>query len=207
VLNLSIAMRANFFAFGWIFLHWFVQAITPSPEPVSITTPETGAALQGQILIKGSTDVPGFQMAEIWYSYDGGTGSFLISQQREAVQDGELGIWDTTTISDGNYELHLKIFLTDGSVQEYVVDGLRVRNSSPIETNTPPIEVLPANITPTQLLPTTTVRPTSTWLPPNPASITNMNLGEEFVLGGLIVAGVFVALGLYLGIRKLLHRP
>lgn len=207
MLNLSIAMRAYILAFGWIFLHWLGQAVTPTPEPVSITSPMPGAALQGQIVIEGTTDLPGFTMAEVWYSYSGGDGAFLIGQQREPVRAGELGIWDTTIINDGNYELHLRIFLMDGSVQEFVVSGLRVRNSSPIETNTPEFEDLSPAVTMTVPLPTATARPTATILPPNPAAIQQADLGAGILLGSVIVLGVFILAGVYLGLRKLLRQP
>lgn len=200
-------MRTLFVALGWIVLNWLAQVVTPTPQPVSIIAPLPGAALQGQILIEGSVDLPDFQMAELWYSYSDGTGSFLITQLRQPVQSGELGIWDTTVINDGNYDLHLRVFLTDGSVQEIAVGGLRVRNSTPIETNTPEIEVLHPEITATVPPPTATVRPSATALAPNPAAIQQEDLQTSVLFGVVVAVAGFMLLGTYLGFRKLMRRP
>lgn len=207
VLNLQIAMWTHFVLLVSIILQWLGQISAPTPQPVSISSPVPGQPLQGQILIVGTTDVPGFQMAELWYSYQGGFGSFIINQQRESVRNGQLGIWDTTTINDGNYDLHLKVFLADGSVLEYSVPGLRVRNSSPIETNTPEIEITGAVNTPTPLHPTATMRPTATGLPTNPAAISQQDLTIGVIAGSVFVVGFFFLFGLYLGARKLMRRP
>ena len=200
-------MHAYSFFLGLIFLNWLGQVITPTPEPLSINSPLPGSALQGQVVIQGNTDIPGFQISELWFSYPDGSGEFLIGQQRQPIRSGDLGIWDTTVINDGNYDLNLRVYLTDGTILQVSAGGLRVRNSSPIETNTPEVDDSPALVSPTALSPTITARPTATRLPQNPAAIQQADLGAGILAGAVGVIGGFVLLGLYLGLRRLMRRP
>jgi hypothetical protein len=108
--------------------------ITPSiPQ---IHNPRNGDILQGVIAILGSTDLAGYDHHQISFNYSDSPGDtwFSIAKSVNMVSDGELANWDTTTIADGNYKIRLEVFLNDGSSREILVDGLRVRNYSPVET-------------------------------------------------------------------------
>jgi hypothetical protein len=67
---------------------------------------------------------------------NGDTGWYLIQTATDVGDDGRLGIWDTTSISDGNYRLRLLVTFSDGTTSEYIVDDIRVRNYSVMETST-----------------------------------------------------------------------
>lgn len=184
-----------------------------------IRSPGPGQAVQGVVPILGSTAVDGFVSMEVAFAYAGHASEtwFLIAESQEPVFDGILAEWDTTTISDGNYMLRLSVFLAGGTRQDVTLDGVRVRNYSPVETDTPtpiPTSTPPAtqapapSATPTlTLTPTQTPVPhTATPLPTNPAQVPPgaalINLGK----GALAVIGVFAGLGAYYQTRAVLRK-
>ena len=170
---------------------------------VSIRSPVSGQALQGNIPIVGNLAAPGFSAAELLFSYADNPMNtwFLIQNITELAEDAPLAQWDTTTISDGTYTLRLVIRLADGSEIEHSVAGLRVRNYTPIETETPtPITPTVAPVlvgTPTATPTPTPLPPTPTPFPPNPAQLTPQQYREGFGKGALAVFGFFALMGLY----------
>ncbi len=167
-----------------------------------MTSPAPGSALQGAVAITGSTDLPGFASAEVDFSYSGGGTSewFLIAQSQSSVKNDSLAVWDTSKIADGDYALRVQVTLTDGSTVQKLVTGLRVRNYTAIETDTPaPLIKTQAIISPTATIPivTATPRPTPTGLPGNPASMIPGALEFNMILGVMAVVIVFGLLGLY----------
>jgi hypothetical protein len=118
--------------------------------------------------------------------------------------------WDTSTITDGNYILRLVVTRQDQEPVIFLVEHLRVRNYSPIETDTPtPSPTLAPGdlptITPTPEPTHTPVPPTPTPLPTNPAILNNRQFGMSAgwgILGALIV---FLLLSLYLAGRQALR--
>lgn len=125
---------------------------------VTIRYPAEGDALQGVVTIEGSANHPDFSYYALSFTYADFASQtwFPLSEpSRSPVTSGALGLWDTTSISDGNYNLRLQVFLVDGTSLEAVVESIRIRNTLPIETNTlaPVIETLtpspiPATATP-----------------------------------------------------------
>ena len=187
---------------------------SPTPAPgVRLQSPQGGQALRGSVPILGNTDVAGFQSASLFFGYQGDPTQtwFLIAQSDQPVKDGTLAQWDTTTITDGDYNLRLRVTMSDGSQQMASVEGLRVRNYSAVETSTP----TPATPTATALpgdtaIPTSTmtpsvtaVPPTGTPFPPNPAQITTLDVAGSMGKGALAILGLFALLGVYQGIRSL----
>lgn len=190
------------------------QTPQASPAPgVRLQSPHGGQALQGSVPILGNTDVAGFQSASLYFGYQGDRTQtwFLIAQSDQAVKDGTLAQWDTTTITDGNYNLRLIVTLSDGSQQVARVEGLRVRNYSAVETNTPtPVTptatAVPGDTAVPSRTPTpnpTTVPPTGTPFPPNPAQINGMDIASSMGKGALAILGLFALMGAYQGVRSL----
>jgi hypothetical protein len=177
---------------------------TPPATPfVTILSPVSGQALQGNVPVAGSLAVPGFSSAELLFSYaDNPTSTWFLIQNITGIREGSpLAQWDTTTISDGTYTLRLVVRLDDGSEIEQNVTGLRVRNYTPIETETPtPVTPTIAPVlvgTPTATLTPTPLPPTPTPFPPNPAQLTSQQYREGFGKGALAVLGFFALMGLY----------
>jgi hypothetical protein len=170
-----------------------------------IDSPRPGDVLQGVINIRGSTDVTDFQSADIAFRYEGDQSEtwYLIQQSEDKVKGGVLASWDTTTIADGTYRLRVVVNQSDNHTTEIVVPNLRVRNYTPVETDTPEI----ANgegVQQTVVLPTVTrsVQPTSTDLPPNPAQVSSVRFSFSLVQGIVYSGVLFVLIGIYLAAHK-----
>jgi hypothetical protein len=209
MLNLLIAMRPRISLFILLIGvgFWIAQPVKAA-DVFGISQPVGGAALQGQIAILGTSNMADFASFEVsfLYSRDAGKTWFLIRYDTVPVTGGVLANWDTTTITDGNYDLHLVVTLKDGTKKSADVKGLRVRNYSPVETATPTITptyftVVPT-ITPTPTPSPTRVRLQSTRLPTNPAAINSSEIDTTLLRGIGSVFLFFCAIGLYLWVRS-----
>jgi hypothetical protein len=176
---------------------------------ISIASPQSGDVLRGQVEIVGNMNVPNFSSAELAFSYASNPADswFTIQTFPQPAQDPVIAVWDTTTVTDGDYTLHLRVYLQDGSSQDVVVSDLKIRNDDPLPTETP-AATLPAQFsTP---LPTVTelsepvlpIFPSPTPLPANPASVTSTSIYFNFGRGALITLVLFAFFSLILRLRK-----
>lgn len=193
-------------------LAWVSSGFQDAPV-TGILTPAAGDAVRGVVSIVGTTDTTAFSSAEISFGYMSDTTQtwFLLGQSSAAVVNDALVSWDTTSIPDGNYRLRLRVFLTGGQVLEYLVEEIRVRNYSAIETSTP--VVVETGMATSQPLPTATtvVIPTrepiiSTPLPQNSAVVTWDDLNASIKTGVLTAVLLFILIGLYLAARAASRR-
>jgi hypothetical protein len=191
------------------------QINTPSPQSTRlvILSPLPGQAVQGKVAINGSTAVDGFQSYELAFAYsqDPTDTWFLIQEGDSPINEGQIAQWDTSTITDGDYSLRLTVTLVDGRQLTTVVSGVRVRNYTPIETDTPaPTSTLaPGAISTPNITPSLTATPlpaTPTPLPTNPASLSMNQVISSWGKGALISLGVLVFLWVYQGIRHLMRK-
>ncbi len=183
------------------------------PGSVFIYSPVPGQALQGMVPVDVSLDVPALAVASLEFRYSNHPTDtwFLIAQTTEKVVDGILAQWDTTTITDGRYDLRLSAVTQDQQQVEFIVAGLRIRNYSPIETETPtpvlPTETLfPGQATHTPQPSATPRQPTVTPLPTNPAILTVGQFSDSLAVGSLAVLVLFAALGLYSAVRSFIRQ-
>lgn len=194
------------------------QASTPTVDGprAFLSSPIPGQALQGSVSVSGSTRVPGFKRAELSFAYqnDPRPTWFLIKTFNEPSDESLLTDWDTTTLTDGVYELRVLIFQDSGQGPiEILIPGLRVRNYTPIETDTPTPTLtsqpgespIPTPIPTTTMTSTPIPRP-PTPLPTNAAIISEVEIAASMGKGVLIVGLSFVFGVTYLGLRALLHR-
>jgi len=196
----------------------WVTAQTGDSAGVEITAPSPGTPLQGTVSIEGSTIVEDFISWEITFGYanDSSGTWFLITEGEDQISEGELIQWDTTTITDGDYNLRLTVYLHGGRREHFLLNNLRVRNYSPIETVTPTPTLTSTPFTETprpSLTPTSTSQPTNTTipntptpLPTNPATITQTNINNSLIRGAAGALAAFVMVGLYLSIKRLIRR-
>jgi hypothetical protein len=204
------------------------QGVTPTPThpPVSVSgTPEAtppaaeiqspapGRALQGSVSIVGNSQIPGFVTFELSFSYAGdSTGTwFLIQESSQPVANGLLAQWDTSAITDGIYHLRLVVTLQGGSQTQAVVTGLRVRNYTPIETETPTpvtptVTLVPGNTPVPTSTATPPVKPTPTPLATNPAEITRSDVISSMGKGMLAVLGMFALMGVFALLKRLAEK-
>jgi len=180
---------------------------------LSVSSPSPGQVLQGMVTIHGSSAATGFVSAELSFAYaNNPTGTwFLIEALSQPVTDGALAQWETGVITDGNYTLRLLVTFEDGSQREVLVEGLRVRNYSAIETDTPtpvtPTSTLAPGSEPAPLDSATPLpRLSATPLPTNPAEITTQNLAISIGKGALAILGTFALLGAYILLRAIRER-
>jgi hypothetical protein len=203
----------------WMFAPGFrVFAQSEDSPGVEISAPAPGTPLQGLVTIVGSTVAQGFQSWEVNFSYNQDiTGTwFLIAEGDSQITRGELTQWDTTMITDGDYNLRLTVYRDDGQREHFIVNDLRVRNYSPIETITPTPTLTPTPFTVTprpSLTPTATQPPsetplpdTPTPLPTNPVTITQSNITNSILRGAAGTAAAFLLVGLYISIKKMIRK-
>jgi hypothetical protein len=196
-----------------------INLLSDATGNVNIDAPVAGQVVQGSVVIRGNTIMDGFKSYEVDFSYSElpTPTRFLIQESSVPIENGILAVWDTTTISDGEYTLTLVVNQTDGNKVEVSLPALRVRNYSPIETDTPtpltplmtlapgkPTFIVTAWNTP---IPSgTPYPPTPTALPTNPVEISSSQAILTLGRGAVFSIGVFAILGVYLGIRLMLQK-
>jgi hypothetical protein len=175
-------------------------ASAQAPGYADIASPGEGQAVQGLVTIEGSASHPFFRSYDLAFAYqDDPTQTwFVISDPvDQQVTHGPLGLWDTSGITDGDYRLRLRVFLSNGNVLRVIVEHLRVRNYTAIEAVPPGLQVPAA--TETLNRPTSTPRPT-----PFPARTGDGGRGviRAFTMGAVLGGLSLVAGGVYLFARR-----
>lgn len=213
MINLSIAMKALWILVLLCTLVLFPQAVFAQEEALPvISSPGQGEIVQGIVVVTGTVSALGFSSYELSFAYaDDPTQTwFVLDSGTEPIFEGELGTWDSTNLTDGDYSLRLRAFLLDGTTQEAIVTGLRVRNYTPVPTSTltptataivqfaPPTAqlVAPAPDTATPSMPTPTP------FPPNPASLQQASIPWALGRGAALALLLFLAFGLLLRLRR-----
>jgi len=212
MIDLSIAMQRIFVIFLLIFLLQSHPVKAQEESQFVISSPTEGQIVQGVVVVTGTISALGLSTYELSFSYaeDATQTWFVLATSSEPVFEGELGIWDTTTLTDGDYTLRIRTFMLDGSVQETLVRGLRVRNYTPVPTATYTPTVTPvvqfaaptAQLIAPALDTATPSLPTPTPLPPNPASLQNIAISGALGRGALLALLLFVIFGLLLRLRR-----
>jgi hypothetical protein len=99
------------------------------PDQLIITSPEPGQEVSGTVTLVGTVDIPNFGFYKYEVSPQGADTWTTISAGREVVQNGDVGFWDTSTLTPGDYQLRLLV--TDSQGQSYPPCVLSVRVSAP----------------------------------------------------------------------------
>lgn len=215
MLNSIVAMRYN--SILYVFLDLIVSiglsaSIRFQAElDVNIQSPNPGEAVQGLVQIIGNTDIEGFASSELAFSFSSDQTQtwFLIKDSSQPVRNDVLGEWDTSTLTDNTYTLRLTVFRKEGEPILVIVEEIRVRNYSPIETATPTITPVngsdePEESTPTPLLPTSAPPPKATLTPlaKNPAELSPAQIKSSTIRGGILAVLFLIFLGLYSAARR-----
>lgn len=181
-------------------------------SPVAITSPVEGDIVSGEVTITGTTDILGFASSQLDFAYvsDSTDTWFALQVISQPEVDSPLAVWDTSLITDGDYNLRLRVVLGDGTVEEMIIQ-IKVQNDSPIQTPTPIITPTPNQLDvqmPTPFLvaasptPTLTPRPTPTPLPTNTVSLDQTSIYVSLGRGALVILGLFLFTGLILRFRR-----
>ena len=172
-----------------------------------ITSPQSGSVVEGIVEIRGSIPEEDFSSAKVSYSYAQGTEEnwFLITRLDRAVQDDVLATWDTTTITDGNYQLKLVLKTSTGNTYEVIVKDIQVANysrSGPLPTSVVNEPGLLAPMTES----TAVIAQGPTALPANKASITDDEIRSTIIAGIMIGCILLVLLVLYTSLQAYRRR-
>ena len=171
-----------------------------APGYADITNPAAGEAIFGLVTIEGSADHPSFVSYELSFAYQPNPEDtwFPIMQSIQTpVSEGRLGLWDTTGITDGTYQLRLRVWLKNGNALQAFVQDLRVRNTVPTETPTAIKQVALPSPSPIPL--TQTPRPTP--IPPS-FSDGRAHVKRIFFIGAILGGVSLLLLGGYLLVRR-----
>jgi len=132
MLNLPIAMLKFFLILTLLF----------QDATIAITSPTTGETLRGMVEIQGRMEAPNFTSAELAFTYsnsasDPAAAWFTLQTFSQPTAGPVLTAWDTTTVTDGDYALRLRVNFQDGTFQDILITDLKIRNDLPLPTNTP----------------------------------------------------------------------
>ncbi len=180
--------------------------------PIAITSPTAGELLRGQVTIIGSLDISTFASAQLDFAYASNPTNtwFTLQAFSEPATSSALATWDTTSITDGDYILRLRVDFEDGTFQEVTVPVQGGNNVVPTATPLPPTST-PEDVgvlVPTPFLlaasptPTEEPRPTPTALPANPVSLRENEIYASLGRGALVILGLFVLAGLIIRVRR-----
>lgn len=197
-----------------IFLPLILLLVAAQDAPaVAITSPLPGDVLRGAVTVTGRADDPNFASAQLDFGYASVPADtwFTLQAFSQPVLDTTFAVWDTLSITDGDYILRLRVTLLDGTFQEVTVP-VSVQNDAPLATptvtptSTPEPEIEVQIPTPFLLAasPTPTVppRPTPTALPTNPISLDRAGIYTSLGRGALVILGLFVFAGMILRLRR-----
>ncbi len=96
------------------------------PGQIMLTFPKPASEVSGQITLEGTADIPNFGFykyevaplnSDLWSTIQAG---------RTVVNDGALGLWDTTTLTPGDYMLRLVVTDNQGQALPSCVVPVRV---------------------------------------------------------------------------------
>ena len=210
MLNLTVAMKLVTLILLAFRLLFPVETHLQGEFIPRLVSPLPGEAVQGVVLIQIEADSAQSTSFDISFAYQDGTNPtwFLIAESQQINSSQIQAAWDTTTISDGNYQLRLRVNLKSGLTSEIIATGIRIRNYSIIETSTPsPTPIVTGTpIPPTPTLQNSPTPGIPTPLPANPVRFDQTRLLEGIKVGLLTVVGIFAFIGIYTSLRRIRHR-
>lgn len=98
------------------------------PDEIMLTTPRPGEEISGTVTLTGTADTPNFGFYKYEFAPQGTTNWTTISAGASPVKDDDLGLWDTTSATNGDYFLQLVILDNVGQTLEPCVIAVRVTN-------------------------------------------------------------------------------
>jgi hypothetical protein len=79
------------------------------PDQIMISSPKPGGDVTGKIILTGTVDVPNFGFYKYEYSPQGSETWATIAAGNQIVHNGELGVWDTSQLVSGDYQIRLVV--------------------------------------------------------------------------------------------------
>ncbi len=161
----------------------------------AILAPQSGTTVFGIVQIEGTASLGNeFQYYKLEVA-PAGTEAWgdLVGEARQQVVNGQLGVWDSAAVPDGQYSLRLRVVDPTGNYCEAFVTNIQVQNAvpptptveitpTPVETEAPPIQ----NAVPTPL--PTTAEGTAETPTPGPTETASLIATPDPGSGG--IAGI-----------------
>ncbi|MEN6434377.1 MAG: hypothetical protein ABFD58_01020 [Anaerolineaceae bacterium] len=196
MLNLPVTMIKSISTFLVLCTIFLSNAGFLAFQQPDVEAPSPGDVLKGLVEIKGTATGEEFASYDVAFTYaEDTTGTwFIIQSSEQPVEKGVLALWDTTVIADGIYRLRVQQYSSTGEVETILIENLRIRNYSPVETKVPhPTEEnsfveATAEITSTPVIEVTP-------LTANPAEISMKSFWRTVITGISITAALFLFLG------------
>ena len=79
------------------------------PGQIMISSPAPGSQVQGKIVISGTVDIQNFGFFKYEYSLAGNESWSTIAAGDQPIRGGELGVWDTSQLTPGDYQVRLLV--------------------------------------------------------------------------------------------------
>jgi hypothetical protein len=180
-------------------------------QSLELTTPQDGQVLNGVVLITGHLPTIDTRY-NLHFAYDPNPSDtwFALPIDSANVGAGELGVWDTSQISPGTYQLRLQAFATSTDQQPFaqVFRGALLVGELSAATPAQPA-VTAATVGSPTLPPLPTLLPTAPLASPTPQrmplNLPWAQLGSAFGQGVLFAIGLIVAISLYRPLRRQLR--
>lgn len=105
------------------------QALNASgcvPNQLSLTFPQPGDEISGSIELTGTVDIPNFGFYKYEVAPAGSEAWATIAAGRAVVNEGRLGLWNTTTLTPGDYQLRLVVVDNQGTELPACIVPVRV---------------------------------------------------------------------------------
>ncbi len=96
------------------------------PKQIMLTSPEPGDEIKGTVELIGTVDIPNFGFYKYEVALTGSDTWATISADRNPVNNGLLGRWNTTALTPGDYQLRLVVTDNQGTVLPACVVPVRV---------------------------------------------------------------------------------
>jgi hypothetical protein len=178
-----------------------VHQLTPG---LYITYPQKSTTIAGIVEITGSVPEEDFKYAEIAYAYQDHSPVtwFLIARLDQVIQDSILAKWDTTMITDGIYQIRVRVYSGNGETHEVIINDLSVANySQTIETPA----IVNTGTTPTPIL-ATAQKNYPTPLSKNPAAVGSRQVRITFLTGAILGILLMATIGFFAAIHTYTHK-
>jgi len=102
------------------------------PGQIMLSSPKPGGEVQGKIILTGTVNVQNFGFYKYEYAPQGSETWATIAAGDKVVIDGELGVWDTSQLVPGDYQIRL--LASDNSNKPMPACILPVRVIAPVTT-------------------------------------------------------------------------
>ena len=98
------------------------------PDQLIITAPEPGNEVSGTVKLVGTANIPNFGFYKYEVTPLGTENWATVSAGNKPVRNDQLGVWDTTTLANGDYFVRLVLTDNIGTSLEPCVIAIRVLN-------------------------------------------------------------------------------